>query len=737
MTEPSFVHEARQYLAVIHKRRALLGTCLAVSFVVAVLYNYTTRPLYRATTRILIDRDTPDILPTKELVNMQAVVNDVFQTQVQLLHGRSLAEKVVEKYEMNKSTEFQTGPLMSPWERFQRKFLGRNPLPVDGNGIPLPPAVAAFRSRLRIEPVPGTRLVNIHVTAFDPAFAAQAANGLADVYIAQSLEFRYTTSTDASDWLTARLKEHREKVAMSERELQAYREREGLVNIEERQGLIDQKLTTINGAILAARTERIAKETLLAQLRLLPTSQLESHPQIVASPLVSGLRTQLMELQRKQTQLSDTLGDKHPEMVETKRQIRAFEDKIRSELDGVLRAMDAEVAAARQQEANLQAGFEAAKREGLEINRKAIDYGVLKREVDAGQDLYQSLMKKSKATDLESELKATNIRIDEKAEVPRAPFLPDRTANYQMALLVGLALGLGLCLLFEHLDNTFKTPDDVKQHLGLPFLGMVPDVNARTTTNGPTVARTSPLILRSPKSAVAEAYRVLRTNLIFSSADRSGGRILAVSSANPGEGKTTTVANLAASLAINGSRVLAIDADLRRPTMHQHFGVAKTPGLSDLIVGKAKPSESIHKTQFGGLQILPCGYVPPNPTELLGSASLREILAALRTHYDWVLIDTPPILAMADTSVLCPLVDGLAIVVGAETSSRPAVARALDQIRSVNGRVLGVILNKVNFERNSYYYGQYYGEYYRSYYAEKQERSSATAVRDARRARRI
>jgi polysaccharide biosynthesis transport protein len=734
MTEPSFVHEARQYLAIVHKRRALVITCLAVSFIVAVLYNYTTRPLYRATARILIDRDTPDILPTKELLEVQAS-NDVFMTQVQLLNGRSLAEKVVEKYEFNKSAEFQTGPLMSPWERFQRKFLGRNPMSVDGRGIPLSPAVAAFRSRLRIEPVPGTRLVNLHVTAFDPAFAARAANALAELYIAQSVEYRFETSTDASGWLTDRLKEHRGKVANSERLLQEYREREGLVNLEERQGLIDQKMTTLNGAVLNARTERISKETVLAQLKQLPQSQLETHPQVLSSPLVAGLRSQLLELQRKQTQLSETLGDRHPDMLEVKRQLRGVEDKIRAELDNVLRAMETEVQAARQQEASLQASLEGAKHEALEINRKAIDYSVLKREVDSSQELYDGLMKKSKATDLESELKATNIRIDERAETPLAPFLPDRAKNYQLALLIGLGLGLGLCFLFEHLDNTFKTPDDIKQHLGLPFLGMVPDVNAKSS--GPTPARTSPLILRSPKSAVAEAYRVLRTNLIFSSADRSSGRILAISSANPGEGKTTTVANLAASLAINGARVLAVDADLRRPTMHQHFGLTKTPGLSDLIVGKAKPSEAIHKTQFGGLQVMPCGYVPPNPTELLGSASLREILAALRTHYDWVLIDTPPILAMADTSVLCPLVDGLAVVVGAETSSRPAVQRALDQIQSVNGRLIGVILNKVNFERNSYYYGQYYGEYYRSYYADRNEGTGTSGGARSRSTRRM
>ena len=285
-------------------------------------------------------------------------------------------------------------------------------------------------------------------------------------------------------------------------------------------------------------------------------------------------------------------------------------------------------------------------------------------------------------------------------------------------------MGIGLTVFFEHIDNTLKTPEDVKEHLGLPFLGMVPDVGVKTAN---TSARPSPLILKNPQSAVAEAYRVLRTNLIFSSAETSG-RALVVTSANPGEGKTTTVANLASSLALNGAKVLAVDADLRRPTMHQHFGIPKTPGLSDLIVGKCQASEAIQTTRFKGLQVLPCGYVPPNPAELLGSAAMKQVVEALRSHYDWVLIDTPPILAMADTPVLCPLVEGVILVIGAEVSGRPAIQRAVDQITSVGGKVLGVVLNKVDLERNSYYYGQYYGEYYRSYYAEGASRQPRAAA---------
>jgi capsular exopolysaccharide synthesis family protein len=259
---------------------------------------------------------------------------------------------------------------------------------------------------------------------------------------------------------------------------------------------------------------------------------------------------------------------------------------------------------------------------------------------------------------------------------------------------------------------------------------MVPDVSDK-----PQGARVPTMALRNPDGPVAEAYRVLRTNLLFSSAETTG-RAVVVTSANPGEGKTTTAANLAVALALNGAKVLVVDGDLRRPTLHQHFGVAKTPGLSDLIVGRTQASESIHTTRFKGLQVLACGYAAPNPAELLGSASMKQILAALRTCYDWVIVDTPPILAMADTPVLCPLVDGVVMVVAAETTTRPALVRALDQIASVGGKVTGVVLNKVDLKRNSYYYSQYYGEYYRSYYAEGPSRRSTGAPQGRMPARR-
>jgi capsular exopolysaccharide synthesis family protein len=717
MDDRPFLMDAREYLTLLHKRRTLVSTCLGVAFLLATLYNYAARPLYQATAVVLIDRQAPNVLPGKE-VQETSTGSDYYETQYALLRGRSLAQRVVERLELTKSAEFRQGPLLGPWERLQRLF-GRAGATQGDEGLPLSPAVAAFRSRVEVEPVPGSRLVSLRFTAYDPALAAQAANTLAQLFIEQSLEFQYTASAEATAWLKERVGEQQRKVDEAERALQQYREREGLVNFEERQSLADQKVGALASALLAARTERLAQEALVRQLASLPPDQLATMSLVLESSVVQGLRARLAELRDEEARLSDTLGARHPEMLKLRDRIEATQAKLRGEIADVVRSAESAYQTTRAREASLQQDLEAAKREALVVSRKAIEHGALKRQVDTHQQVLRELLGRTQETGLETELTSTNIRVVEKADVPRRPLYPRRLRNYQLALILGLAIGIALAVLFEHLDNTVKTPEDVKGRLRLPFLGMVPASAAAV----PGDVEPAPVVVREPQSAVAEAYRVLRTNLIFSSAEATG-RVLVVSSANPGEGKTTTVANLAASLADNGARVLAVEADLRRPTMHRHFGTEKTPGLTDLIVGKCTASHATQWTRVPRVQLLPAGYIPPNPAELLGSQNLREVIQAFRKRYDWVVIDAPPILGMADTPVLCPLADGVVLVVWAEHCSRPAVEQAVDQVVRVGGRITGVVLNKVDLARNAYYYSHYYGDYYKGYSDAAEPRSA-------------
>jgi polysaccharide biosynthesis transport protein len=714
IADQPLIQDARRYLAVAHKRRGLLLTAVGLSLLVAVLHNYTTRPVYQATVQILIDKAQPKVLPGSQMVDPG--LQDM-QTEYELLRGRALAERLVERLQLNKSPELQTGPMMDPWERFQRTILGRVPATaVDHDGMPLSPAAAAVRSRISVEPMPGGRLVNLNFRAYDPGVSARAANALAELYIEQRQELRYATSSEATGWLGDRVREQKKKLEDAERALIDYQEKHGIA-AEGPSG----DSGALSAAAINARMERMAKESTLAQMRGVGSSQLASFPQISSSGSVQAARSRIAELQSEQARLSETLGDRHPDMVRVRNELAQAENKLHAEVRAAVRAFESEVQSARAREAALAGNLERAKNDSLSVNRNSVELSALKREVESHREVYQTLTDRTKETGLESELKSTNVRIVEKAETPSAPISPNRVRSYQIALLVGLALGIGLTLLFENFDNTVRTPEDVKA-MNLPFLGMIPAVApaAGTTTQRPAA-------LRYPEGPVAEAYRVVRTNLLFSSV-AEGGRALIVTSTNPGEGKTTTTANLATSLAANGAKVLVVDADLRRPTLHQHFAISKTPGLSDVIVGKRQISEAIQSARGKALHVLPCGYIPPNPAELLGSTVMRDIVRALKTRYDWVLIDTPPVLAMADTPVLCPFVDGVILVVASEASGRPAVQRAIDQLAGVGGTVIGAVLNKVDLKRNSYYYSQYYGEYYRSYYADVDTQKRPAAI---------
>jgi exopolysaccharide transport family protein len=715
MSDQHFLEEARQYLTMLHRRKGLVLTCVFVSLLTAGLYNYTARPLYQATTQLLIEPVQANPLPGRD-GSGDPMGADFYRTQYELLRGRVLLEDVIGRLGLDRHPELLAGPLLSPWEALRDRFGG--PAPADAAGLPLSPAVEAFRSRLTVEPLAGSRLVNVRFSAYDPELAARAADELAKAFIQQQLEFRLGVSEEAEGWLSERVDDQQKRLQAAETALQTYREKEGLVAVDETQALLDQKLQSLTGALMDARTDRIGKEAVLQRMRALPEAELITFPKVADSPLVQSLRARVVEAREEEARLAESLGEKHPERVRLQARVSSLEAQVAAEVKAIVRAAENDFETARQRETALSAELEAAKRATLLANRKGMELSSLRRGVEQGRKLLRDLEARTQETGLEtklSQLETTNVRIVERASVPRDPVVPRKARNYQLALVFGLAIGLGLTILFERMDNTVKTPDDVTGQLGLPFLGMVPTAGPGKSELALPGEPALPVALREPQSAAAEAYRVIRTNLIFS-APSPKGRLILFGSANPGEGKTTSVANLAASLAQNGAKVLAVDADLRRPTLHRHFGLEHTPGLSDLVVGRAKAAEVVRPTSVPGLSILPCGYIPPNPAELLGSDALRDVLQGLRKKYDWVLVDAPPILAMADTPVLCPFVDGLVLVVWSESSSRPALRRALDQIERVGGKLTGVVLNKVDLQRNSYYYGQHYGEYYRKYY---------------------
>ena len=276
-----------------------------------------------------------------------------------------------------------------------------------------------------------------------------------------------------------------------------------------------------------------------------------------------------------------------------------------------------------------------------------------------------------------------------------------------LALLGGTFLGVGLAFFFEYIDSRIKSPDELKQHLGLPFLGIVPALFEDGIDN--------PLISNGVPNNFAESFRSVRTNLLFSSAEK-GGRTVVITSTGPGEGKTVVATNLAVALAQAGQRVLFIDADMRRPQAHRTFDLPREPGLSNVLVGNAKASESVRKTTVPGMWMLPAGLHPPNPAELLGSKRFKDFMVSVAQHFDWVIIDTPPVMTVTDASLVAHEATGVVFVVGAEMTSRHAAQRALEQLEHAKARFVGAVLNRVDLQHHAYYYSQYYRREYGVYY---------------------
>ena len=715
------------YFKVLHKRRWTAATAFLLVLASVTVYTFTATPIFEARTRLLIEAENPNIVSFKEVIDEDQAKADYYQTQYNILQSRALARKTIE------SLGLWEHQLLNPAAK-EAKGLGG--IRVIGGAVALvtgffsstPAAASADTSagdeteaqshaidgllqQLSIAPIRNSRLVDLKFRSPDAAFSSRVVNALAKNYIDQTLEYKFSASKEANDWLDDQLAQQRKEVEEAEAKLQAYRERNDAISLEDRQNIVVQKLTDLNSAVTKAKTERIQKQAMYKQLAAIENNPaaLDTFPAILSNSYIQQQKGELAQLHQTLAQLSEKFGDKHPEIVKTRSAIQNAQLKLQVEISKVVQAVRTEYQAAQAQEYSLSAALGQQKGEALAMNRKGIEYSVLERDVQSSKQLYENLMQRAKETSVSSELKSSNIRVIDRAERPREAVSPRKALNMLLGLLSGTVLALGLTFFFEYLDSRLKTPDEVKVHLGLPALGMVPALDPKAWKGQ------EPLIHAGVPPGFAEAFRTIRTNVLFSSAEE-GSRTLVITSTGPGEGKTTVACNLAIGFAQAGQRVLLIDADMRRPKVHGVFKMKQQPGLSNVMVGNAKASESVHKTAVPGLWVMSAGRLPPNPAELLGSQRFRDFVTSLKQHFDLILIDSPPVMAVADAVIAAHAATGVVFVVGAEMTSRHAARAALEHLEQGRAHFVGAILNRVDLERNSYYYSNYYRREYGQYY---------------------
>ncbi|HEX4912839.1 MAG TPA: polysaccharide biosynthesis tyrosine autokinase, partial [Vicinamibacterales bacterium] len=565
----------------------------------------------------------------------------------------------------------------------------------------------AFLQRLGVNQVRGSQLVDVTFRAADPAFAARAVNVFMDEYVRNNLALKVETLEKSAEWLTGEVERQGKLVQESELKLAQYKERQDAGALDSSQNIVVARLTQSNDAATKARLDRIEKEGRWRQIEA-AGQDVESITSVLINPNIQSLRANINALQQDRARLSERYGEKHPDYQKAITALANAERQLQEEIRKARQNARNEYDNAVQQERELQSQLNEAKQAATALGRKGVDYAMLLREAESNRKIYDELLTREKEVRVVANSRTNNVRVIDRAEVPGQPFSPNHRRDWLYAIALGLALGLGVAFGIDYLDDTVKTPDDVTRRLKLKFLGLVPIVPGER----------HPLISGPVPHDFGESYRSIRTSLA-AQLPGNGARVVAVASSQPLEGKTTTAVNIAMALAVGGARVLLIDADMRRPSVHKALRMSNDRGLSQLLAGQARMREVVQRTHDPNLLTITAGRTPANPSELLASDRMRALLAGLETGpFDWIIIDTPPVLAVTDAVILAPLVHAMTFVIGAEMTRWRLAERAVETLLSSNPRQVLAVLNKVNFGRNKYYYARYYGHQYKNYYAE-------------------
>jgi succinoglycan biosynthesis transport protein ExoP len=703
----------------IYRWRLPAVTVFLLIMIGTALYTFTAVPIYQARTRVLVQPERLNILKIEDVLQQDRSLD----AQVAVLQSRWLAKATMETMNLlqpapasAEAAPAPAGGISGLWSRtvsYIQALVSRAPAQtpaLPGEIRTESGQIDAFLGGLNV--ATATKgVMDITYTSTDAVMAARIANGIAQQYMTQNREVRFAAVKEVSEWLSARLAEQRQKVDAAEQALQRFRSQNQIVVAASPDTPAIAKLNELITASTRAQASRIEAEAMLDKVKLsgVDPAALLRLPQMAADGEVQRLRVQLESLQNDRAVMAEKLQDRHPDMIKIQSSIRAVSTRLESETSRVIASMQSELAAARTTERNLMAAVDRQRDEALAMNRKGVDLGVLERDVNSSREIYEMLMQRAREANITKDIRPSEIQILDPAEVPTSPISPRPSRNMTLAALAGLALAFASALGLDQLDSRIKRPEEIMSRLGIPLLGFVPEVHPTRGQKGPPVSTMDvPPIFR-------EAMRSVRTNVLYSFAEESLKSIV-ITSAGISEGKTVFAANLAIAMAQSSQRVLLIDADMRRPTLHTVLSVNRQPGLSNLLVGKTNANDVIQRTNIPNLWILPSGHRPPNPPELLASDRFDKMMKAFGDHFDWVVIDAPPVMPVTDAIVLAQKSTGVLFVVGAERVSRHIARRALEQLAAVNARVAGGILTRVDLDRHSYYYSMYYQRKYSDYY---------------------
>ena len=691
----------RAYWRTIRKRWPFVVLSVIVATAIAFVVTYREPKVYESTCQVIIEPTAPQVLPgSKDVVELGTGTywanREFYETQYRIIQSTPVAQRTVEKLGLQYDPDYGGAD-----QNRNLADLGR-----------------ALAGQVSVKPLKDSRVALITVTDRKPKRAALVANTLADTYIEYNLDYKLEGARTAMAWLAEQESELKSQLESSEMKLYQFKRDRNLlaVSLDDKQSMLSQNLASVNTKLTDLRIhilEQDAKRRMIERARN-NIAEEETLPEIRSNGNIAALRSSFIQLAKEYGDLSSKYGPEHPRMKAINAQMDTTKKAYQDEIDSVLASSEKSYQQLIDNEKSLKAMMDKERKEAIELSKLEVDYKPLQRAAEQNGKMYGLIASRQKEIDTTGPMRANNVRVLERAIEPSVPVRPKPLQNLMMGLLMGLATGIGLAFVIEALDNTLKTQADVEQVLGVPVLGLVPMIGQATAGEAaPDDLRERDLgVFLDPKSVAAECCRSIRTNILFMSPDKPL-RTLVVTSPSPQEGKTTTAINLGVTMAEAGGHVLLVDTNMRRPRLHRSFGVPNQTGISTVTVGKSTIEEAIKRTDVPNLDVLPCGPVPPNPSELLHTDRFAAVLAECAKLYDRIILDSPPTSAVTDPAVLGNLADGVVLVVKAGETTREAGIHAHRQLAGAKARLCGVIVNAIDFSNPAYGYDYYYRNYYR------------------------
>lgn len=695
-------------LRLVRKHALLVVACLVATATATFFWTLGQPKIYRAEALLRLDPNPP-----KPLGNRVELVSDstswwnrreFYETELRVMRSTRVASATVR----------QLGLHADP------SFLG-----VKNAGafkpIQVLDAAKIVNARLAIEPVKDSSLVYVRFEDTDPARAQRVLAAHVKVYVDQNLEHTTALSTTALEWLNDQLGTLKDDLEKSEKALSDFRLKNNVLSLslEDRHNLITTQLEAIIKEITTLEIQRIAMSARLSELNKVKLDDplAASHPDLLTNGILTGYRTTYAGYLKDLDELGTTYDVNHPKYAAVKAKLDATKKAIDAEVKNIKQSAAGELAAINKRLGDLHTKDDELQKQAHELQQFEVPFNQLVRTKNYNEKIYGLVLERARETNLTRMMNFNNVRVVEEADLPKGPYKPNVSTNLAIGALAGLVLGLALAAARELGDQSIKTPHDAESQLGVTCLGLLPaitEADLRDDTGTVPANARDLYVARKPESHVAEAMRVVRTNLTFMSPDRPY-KCVVVTSAVPEEGKTTVSTSLAVALAQSGHRVVIVDLDLRRPRVHRVFSLPNDVGVTLTVTGDLPLDEVVRETEVPNLDVLTAGPLPPNPAELLHSERFHKLLDNLRAKYDRVVIDSPPTLPVTDAAILSQVADGTILVVRGQKTPRNAVRQALRRLGDVNGHLIGIVLNAVNL-RDTAYKGSYYYAYDSGYY---------------------